>query len=90
MRTILINALLILFIVFNSSLSLGQNKFLDLGVKNNGISIGNSAIYNGLRLNLWDKNVSKINGVNLAGMSRDSILNGIAIGILSHQSAISN
>jgi hypothetical protein len=79
-----------IFLVLLSTLLFGQNKQFSLGVKCNGISIGNSANYNGLRINFEDKNVNSVNGLNIAGVSDIGKLNGISIGVLVSLDSYSN
>lgn len=61
----------------------GQNNYFNLGLKGNGICAGNSSNYNGIRLNLWDKNVNSINGLTISGLSQCIQSNGIQIGGLA-------
>lgn len=79
--------LLILLLSINVT---GQNGHLCLGYKDNGICFGNSRNFNGIRLNAWDKNVNKINGLNISGLSRTKILSGLSIGIIASFDSISN
>ena len=79
---------LIFFVLFASLFA--QNRHLDLGLKNNGICLGNSANYNGVRLNLWDNNVGIINGINISGYSNCKRTNGISIGVSVSEDSISN
>lgn len=82
---------ILLFLLGSTLISVGQNKFLNLGFGHNGICIGNSLIYNGLRLNAWDHNLKKVNGINLVGVRTDYYLdqpsvcsvNGMSIGVVS-------
>ena len=72
---------LIYFAFVLSTLTFGQNRHITLGIKNNGISFGNSQYNNGVRFNLFDKNVNRLNGFILNVINVDcKIINGIAIG----------
>ncbi|NQT27172.1 hypothetical protein HQ585_17590 [candidate division KSB1 bacterium] len=59
---------------------------INLGIKNHGISIGNSRNWTGIRLNFKDQYVEEINGLNVtlwkAGKNPDAVINGVALGIL--------
>jgi hypothetical protein len=77
-------------LLFLTTILLGQNRHLSLGLKKNGICFGNSADYNGIRLNLWDKNVNSINGVNISGFSESKKSNGLSISIVGSSDSISN
>lgn len=81
--------LFIIFVLISSFLC-GQNGHLSFGIKENGICIGNSINYNGLRLNLWDKNANRINGLNISGYTEHNKSNGISIGILVSGDSVSN
>jgi hypothetical protein len=48
---------------FNKELVLGQNKYINIGVRGNGFALGNPKKYNGLKMNLWDKNIDRFNGI---------------------------
>jgi len=80
----------ILAFLLLSTILFGQNRHLSLGLKGNGICFGNSIDYNGIRLNLWDKNVDKINGLNISGLSRCRKINGFSIGLVASLDTISN
>lgn len=52
-----------------------------------GISIGNSSVFNGIRLNFADKYVEQINGLNVTlwiglGKNQQARVNGISLGVL--------
>ena len=79
-----------ILLFFLMSIFYGQNKALSLGSKKYGICFGNSSEYNGLRLNVVDKNVNTINGVNFSGYSLSKKSNGISVGILGSFDSISN
>jgi len=77
-------------LLFLTTILFGQNRHLSLGLNGNGICFGNSSKYNGLRLNLWDKNVNSINGLNISGLSKSRKSNGLSIGIVASLDTISN
>lgn len=83
-------ATLTIFFIFLATILFGQNRHLSLGLKGNGICFGNSSKYNGIRLNIWDKNVNGINGLNVSGLSEVGRSNGLSIGILELLDSISN
>lgn len=60
---------------------------INLGADGVGVSIGNSREWTGLRLNLADRQVRRVNGVNLtAWMPRDNPefeMNGVAVGLFA-------
>ena len=82
-------SLLLLFVVFLSIASFSQQSHISLGVKGNGICIGNSSFYNGLRLNLIDRNVRTINGFNIAITAETQRTNGLQLALQSY-SAVTN
>ncbi len=84
----IIGVLIISIISINTSF--GQNRFFYISKKEAGVCFGNSAQFNGLRLNLFDKYVKKINGVNLAIISSSKELNGISIGVITDGVSLSN
>ena len=61
------NLLLFLFICFSYSIFAGEENLasLDIPTENNGISIGNSRNFTGLRINFRDRDVERIRGVNI-------------------------
>ena len=67
-----------------------QHKHLSLGVNHAGVCIGNSASTNGVRLNLWDRQVRKVNGMNLSFRSKARIINGVSTGILISSDTVCN
>ncbi len=77
-------------LLFLSTILFGQNRHLNVGLKKNGVCFGNSSNYNGIRLNLWDKNVNSINGINISGLSNSRKSNGLSIGIVASCDTISN
>lgn len=81
---------LIFTFIFISSLIYGQNRSLNIGFNNNGLSFGNSKKNNGLRLNLWDKNVDAINGLNISGLSGSAKTNGLSIGLIANSDSTVN
>lgn len=66
-----------ILLLFLTTILFGLNRHLSIGLKGNGICFGNSSDYNGIRLNLWDKNVNRINGLNISGLSKSRKLNGL-------------
>lgn len=78
--------LLISILVLSSTIHIAQNRHLDIGAKGHGICFGNSASYNGLRLNVADKNVKRINGINLAILSGAGKMNGLSVGLVATDS----
>lgn len=81
---------LTILLLFLTTTLFGQNRHLSLGLKGNGICFGNSSDYNGIRLNLWDKNVNSLNGVNISGLSKSKKSNGLSIGIVATFDTTSN
>ena len=75
---------------FCSNILLAQNNHFGLAIKHNGICFGNSKVWNGLRINFWDKHVRIVDGINLAVCSRSKISNGISLGILYSEDTICN
>ncbi len=63
-------------------------KSVDIAIRNNGLSIGNSKGINGLRINFRDKHLQKVNGINFTiwkpkdNTNKNSIINGFALGIV--------
>ena len=61
---------------------------LNLGVNNTGLSIGNSARWNGLRINFRDRGVQRLNGINLSiwkaanDANRQARMHGLNVGIV--------
>jgi hypothetical protein len=79
-----------LFIVTFAMTSLipsdGISQALNFPTNKAGISIGNSKLFNGLRINFRDRNVDQINGLNItlwqSKQNKDAQVNGISLGIL--------
>jgi len=67
---------------------------LDLAVKNYGVSFGNSKNFNGLRVNFSDREVEKINGVNVtfwrAKNNMEAVVNGVSLGLIRPEAAYLN
>ena len=67
---------------------------LDLAVNNYGVSFGNSKKFNGLRINFSDREVEKINGVNItflrAKNNEEAIVNGVSFGLIRPEAAYLN
>lgn len=78
------------FSILLSIISYGQNKHFTIGYNDIGICFGNSDINSGLRFNLRDKNVNQINGINLTGISKSKIANGLTFGLIANYDSISN
>jgi hypothetical protein len=81
--------LVIIFIGWNcfSQNDTSDNKYFSIGSKTAGICFGNSRNFNGLRLNLWDKESNhgfkeseRINGINISFAVVSSVMNGLQIG----------
>lgn len=68
----------------------GQNGHLSIGVKENGLCFGNSKNYNGIRFNFLDKNVSNINGFNLALQTKVLKIDGISVGLFASLDSVIN
>jgi hypothetical protein len=68
----------------------GQNKSFRLGYKHNGFVVGNSKRTNGVRLNLWDKEAERINGINLSARSGVRKMNGMSFGLILNTDTINN
>ncbi len=68
----------------------GQNKSLTIGLKENGLVIGNSKKCNGIRLNFWDKNVEIVNGFNLSARTASNYTNGLSFGLITNQDTVTN
>lgn len=56
-----------------------QRKYLSLGSRHAGVCIGNSFDYNGLRINLFDKDVKRVTGFNLSANKKSRISNGLSV-----------
>ena len=81
---------LVFLLLSGTCLLFGQNKHFTLGLKDNGICFGNSAYFNGLRLNLWDRNTRQMNGLNISGLTNFGKSNGISIGIIGAADTLAN
>lgn len=78
--------------------------YLRIGSKKSGVCFGNSSLYNGVRLNLLDFNIQRVNGLNISFIARGytyyednhllnlyySQINGINVGLLNTATKISN
>ena len=67
--------------------TLSTGKALNIPTSKYGISIGNSQVFNGIRINIADENVKKINGINITfwlkyAKNQNAIVNGISLGII--------
>ncbi|UCB51527.1 MAG: hypothetical protein JSV10_05870, partial [Candidatus Zixiibacteriota bacterium] len=82
-------AYLVLFLMLGMSSSFAAS--LDIPTRGKGISFGNSKRFDGIRLNLVDKDVEKINGVNLTfwipKKNPDAVMNGLAAGLVGLSAA---
>jgi hypothetical protein len=86
--------LLSVFLINGSHLLFAQEtisngKALNFPFKKYGISIGNSYEFTGIRINLVDKNVKRINGLNVTfwlknHQNNSSALNGINVGVFPY------
>lgn len=66
---------------------LSNEKALNFPTEKYGISIGNSTEFTGIRINFADKNVKRINGVNVTFWfnrleNREAAVNGVSLGII--------
>ncbi len=82
----------ILLLILLPTFLIGQNGHFSFGIKNNGICFGNSNKYNGVRLNLIDNNVDKVNGLsfNVAGLAFNKRVNGISFGLIGTTDSLMN
>jgi len=59
---------------------------LNIGVRTAGLSLGNSHRWNGLRFNVVDRDVERINGLNVTFWrpvhNEDAVYNGLSIGLV--------
>jgi len=81
----MIQKLILVFILMTPVVMGGES--LDLTINNYGFGFGNSAGLNGIRLNLVDKDVLKVNGINLSlGSESDNNpffeMNGLSVGVI--------
>lgn len=64
-----------------------SGRSLDLGIAGYGLSLGNSPVWTGLRINLTDRHVRRINGINITLWRPDrnpnAELNGLALGVVA-------
>jgi len=81
---------LIIVLLYFCALSFGQNKHFTIGYKENGLSFGNSMNTNGVRFNILDRNVDIVNGINISGISKSRISNGLNLGIILNENSICN
>lgn len=81
---------LLLLLLSQANLFFGQNKHISLGKNDNGLCFGNSADYNGIRFNLWDRDANHFSGLNISGMTRFDKSNGISIGIVGAADVAAN
>jgi len=83
-------SLFLLLVFFSCQTSFGQNRHFTIGYNDNGLTFGNSAKTNGIRINFLDKNVDMVNGLNLAAISKSRVSNGFTLGLLWIESSICN
>lgn len=67
-----------------------QNKWLSISSRHAGICFGNSNYYNGLRLNILDRRVLKVNGINVSLVNRSITTNGLSVGLIFSADSICN
>jgi hypothetical protein len=74
-----------------SDKSVISHKFISIGTKEKGISLGNSEVYEGIRINLIDKEVKKVKIFNLSLIrSNAEVSNGVSISFLINQDIKNN
>ena len=92
-------SIILLCVVFTSVCIYGQDSIsihhgFNIAIKNFGLSFGNSPGINGLRINIQDKNLQKVNGLNLTfwqpakNSNSNSFINGIVSGIVPYAETI--
>jgi hypothetical protein len=84
LKVISVCSLLLLICLGNSAV---QAQSLDIPSKKWGISFGNSKNFTGLRFNIQDDGVQKINGINFTLWkpkkdNPDSVINGLSLGLM--------
>ena len=89
MKKVVLTILLIIPGIYGICQNLNSDhKSLDIAIKNYGFSFGNSKGINGLRINFRDKNLYKVNGINITiwkpkdDANKNSVINGFALGIV--------
>lgn len=65
----------------------GNGKALNIPSEKYGLSIGNSHEFNGIRINFADRDVKKINGLNITfwlrkAQNQEAIVNGVNVGVI--------
>lgn len=64
-----------------------SGRSLDLGIAGYGLSLGNSLVWTGLRINLSDRDVRRVDGINITlwrpGENPNAELNGLAFGVVA-------
>lgn len=83
-KAVLFCSLLVLIFLGNSTV---QAQSLDIPSKKWGVSFGNSKNFTGLRFNIQDDGVQKINGINFTLWkpkkdNQDSVINGLSLGLM--------
>ncbi len=81
---------LTLYSILFTSLFIAQNSCINFGANSSGLCFGNPQHHNGIKLNTFDKNVNKVNGINLAILSRSKTVNGLSIGLFAALDSCSN
>jgi hypothetical protein len=77
------NTFLILFLLNFTLTVSAQNKSFCIGANHCGLNIGNPVNSIGLKLNLFDKNIQSLSGVNLALSCSTDNTKGFSIGVFS-------
>ena len=87
-KSLALSITIILIVEFSLSAqdTLFNKKSLNFPTKKYGISIGNSYEFTGIRINFADKNVKKINGLNVTfwlqpSKNQDAEVNGVSLGV---------
>lgn len=79
-----------LFAIFYSTVFFAQTSSSNIGFGGHGLCFGNPLYHNGIKLNILDKNVERVNGVNLAIITKAKITNGLSIGLFAALDSCSN
>jgi hypothetical protein len=88
MKTLWLTCILLLALIacqVNAQDTLSNGKALNIPFKKVGLSIGNSHVFNGIRINIRDSGLRHINGLNLnvrypKDAGKDAVVNGINAG----------
>ena len=73
----------VLFLILLNHSVFGQNNYLSVGYRYNGLVFGNAEKTNGIRLNAYDRDTEKVNGINLSFLAGATKHRGVEVGILS-------